>query len=209
MYSLTDDRELVIQYDAWSDQDTIVNLTHHSYFNLGGSVLDHEIVLRARRFTPVDEDSIPTGELRDVSGTPFDFTEPTAIGARIDDDDDQLVSAGGYDHNWVLDIVQRPRLQRPSRGSHVPRPGGCWRCRRPSPASNSIPATRSLRTWSGSRVLVTARARAYAWRPSIFPDSPNKPHFPTVTLRAGERYRSTTVYLFATLPPSIPPSATW
>ena len=105
VYTLTDDEELVIEYEAASDQDTIVNLTHHSYFNLGGSVLDHEIVVRARRFTPIDADGIPTGELRDVSGTPFDFTAPTPIGARIDDDDDQLVSAGGYDHNWVLDVA--------------------------------------------------------------------------------------------------------
>jgi aldose 1-epimerase len=206
MYTLTDEGELVIEYEAGSDQDTIVNLTHHSYFNLGGSVLDHEIVLRARRFTPVDADRIPTGELRDVSGTPFDFTAPTRIGARIDDDDDQLVSAGGYDHNWVLDVA----------ASEAPVPVALLA----SPASGRLLEVSTtepgVQLYTGNSLAPNTVGKSgarYGPRSGVcletqhFPDSPNKPHFPSVTLRAGERYRSTTVYGFATLTPSVWPGA--
>src|SRR5260221_2073680 len=106
VYTLTDKNELKIAYSATTDKETVVNLTHHSFFNLadGGAstVLDHQLTLNANRFTPTDTGSIPTGELRPVNGTPFDFTKATAIGLRIGDADEQLKLGQGYDHNFVL-----------------------------------------------------------------------------------------------------------
>src|SRR3954471_1693120 len=105
-YSLNENSELRIDYRAFTDKDTVLNLTNHSYFDLSGqfagNILDHEVTIHADRFTPVDSNLIPTGELRDVSGTPFDLRTPRRIGARIDEDDEQLKLCWGYDHNFVL-----------------------------------------------------------------------------------------------------------
>src|SRR5439155_23833012 len=104
VYTLTDDNGLKLEYTATTDKDTVVNLTQHSYFNLAGKsdILNHEVMIPADKFTPVDSTLIPTGELRPVDGTPFDFRTPTAIGARIHKDDEQLKFGKGYDHNWVI-----------------------------------------------------------------------------------------------------------
>ena len=103
VYTLTKDNALQLEFTATTSEPTVVNLTHHSYFNLAGKgdILGHEVMINASRFTPVDSTLIPTGELRPVKGTPFDFTTPTAIGARINQDDEQLKFGKGYDHNWV------------------------------------------------------------------------------------------------------------
>ena len=205
-YALTDDRELFIDYRAWSDRDTIVNLTHHGYFNLSGDlarpILDHVLLLRARRFTPIDRALIPTGELRDVAGTPFDFTTPATIGSRIDAGDDQLVVAGGYNHNWVLDVepggapVSVARVGCPSTGRTLEvattEPGIQFY------SGNSLaPGT------VGKSGVVYGPRSAFCLETQHFPDSPNEPHFPSVVLRRGEPYRSTTVYRFGTLEASV------
>ena len=104
LYTLTDDNAIRLDYTATCDKDTVVNLTQHSYFNLAGhgDILGHIVYINADKFTPVDSTLIPTGELESVDGTPFDFRTPTAVGARIDEDNEQLKFAGGYDHNWVV-----------------------------------------------------------------------------------------------------------
>jgi aldose 1-epimerase len=199
-YFLTNDGELVIDYGARSDRDTIVNLTHHSYFNLDGAlkgdILDHEIVLRGRRFTPTDAALIPTGELKDVSGTPFDFVVPRRIGSRIGDADEQLLLAGGYDHNWVLDGPTEAR--RPVARVCSPSTGRTLEVSTTEPGlqfytGNSLSA-RSVRKEGASY----GPRSGFCLEPQHFPDSPNHPGFPSTILRRGELYRSTTVYRFST-----------
>src|SRR5581483_4455848 len=104
VYTLTDDNGLRLEFTATTDKDTVVNLTHHSYWNLrrSGTILDHVVYINADKYTPVDSTLIPTGELAPVEGTPFDFRNPTAIGARINEDNQQLKFGNGYDHNWVI-----------------------------------------------------------------------------------------------------------
>jgi aldose 1-epimerase len=199
VYTLTDDA-LAIEYAATSDRDTVVNLTHHSYFNLSGdpsrSVLDHEVSIRARRFTPVDRSQIPTGELRDVAGTPFDFTQQTPIGARIDADDEQLGIGGGYDHNWVFDHDGPEGAQATVARVVCPASGRVLEVATTEPgiqfySGNSIAA--GLVGKGGARY---GRRSAICLETQHFPDSPNQPGFPSVTLRAGQAYRSTTTYRF-------------
>jgi aldose 1-epimerase len=205
-YALSEGRELVVEYRAWSDRDTIVNLTHHSYFNLSGDlsrpILDHELWLRAGRFTPVDGSLIPTGEFRDVAGTPFDFTTPAAIGSRIDAGDEQLVVAGGYDHNWVLDVE-------PRRGPVPVARVGCDSTGRTLEVATTEPG---IQFYSGNSLapgtvgksgVVYGPRSGFCLETQHFPDSPNEPRFPSVVLRAGVPYRSTTVYRFGTMGGSV------
>lgn len=199
-YRWTPDDALRIDYRATTDERTIVNLSHHSYFNLldagKSDILGHEMMIRANRFTPVDKALIPTGELRSVEGTPLDFTDPMAIGARIDADDEQLGFGGGYDHNWVLNdwdgtLKLAARVYEPTTGRvmevHTTEPG--------------------LQFYSGNFLdgsQVGKNGTAYQHRSGFcleaqhFPDSPNKPEFPSTVLEPGAVYEQTTIYKFST-----------
>jgi aldose 1-epimerase len=207
-YMLNEDNELVIDYRATSDAPTPINLTHHSYFNLagGGDILGHELQINADRYTPVDETLIPTGELAAVAGTPFDFTEPTAIGARIDADGEQLRRGGGYDHNFVL--------QRGDAGASISADGALAEmllaARVTEPVSGRVLEVETsepgLQFYSGNFLdgTITGKdGRVYEHRsgfclePQHFPDSPNQAAFPPTILRPGEIYRSRTIYRFA------------
>jgi aldose 1-epimerase len=196
-YTLTAKDELRIDYDVLTDRATVQNPTHHSYFNLagGGSILDHQLQLKAGSFTPVDEALIPTGELRSVEGTPFDFRTPIAIGERINHADRQLALAKGYDHNWVID-GESGSLPFAAK-VHEPTSGRCLEVLTTEPGIQFYSGN-FLNGDRGKRGTMNGYRTGFCLETQHFPDSPNIPHFPTTVLRPGERYKSTTAYRFFT-----------
>lgn len=199
-YALTDENALSIDYVATTDRATLVNLTHHSYFNLDGAgrgdVLGHVLTIDADRFTPVVEGLIPTGELRDVRGTPMDFTRPTPIGARIGSKDEQLLLARGYDHNWVLNR----RGDGPSLAARVESPatGRVLEVLTTEPGVHFYSGNFLDGTFAGKGGRIYGRRHGLCLETQHFPDSPNQPGFPSTVLRPGETYRTTTVFRFST-----------
>lgn len=201
-YTLTDSDELRIDYLAQlaPGKDTVVNLTNHSYFNLTGNpqnlILQHQVTLYASRFTPVDANLIPTGELRPVAGTPFDFTKATAIGARIDEPDEQLKLGKGYDHNLVIDRAKGNGL---AKAAEVfdPSSGRELMIYTTEPGVQFYSGNYLDGTDHGKGGHIYAARSGFCLETQHFPDSPNHPAFPTTTLKAGQRYRSTTVLRFS------------
>ncbi len=195
VYTLRDTGELVLEYTAETDQDTIVNLTNHAYFNLAGhdqgSILDHVVRIYADQYVPVDAQCIPLGELADVAGTPFDFRAGRAIGEEIDADHPQIRNGQGYDHNFVLRpaagaLVQAAEVRHPASGRvlevYTTKPGMQFY------TGNHLAGS------AGKGGCAYPRRSGFCLETQFYPDSPNRPSFPSPVLRAGERYHHITIY---------------
>lgn len=198
-YTLTNENALRIDYQATTDKATVLNLTNHSYFNLSGAedVLSHEVILHADKFLPVDETVIPTGELRPVVGTPFDFTTSHQIGERINDTSyEQIVLGSGYDHCYVLtDNSSELRL---AAEVYEASTGRIMKVLTTEPGMQFYTANHLKGNIVGKGGVTYGRRSAFCIETQHFPDSPNKPEFPSTVLRPGEVYTSTTVYQFET-----------
>ena len=197
-YTLTNNNEIKIDYSATTDKDTPVNLTNHSYFNLTGNarrdILEHQVMLNADRFVPIDEDFIPTGELQQVEGTPFDFNKPTAIGERIKQESRQLVNGKGFDHTFVLkgtegELALAATVYEQNSGRYM----------------EVFTTEPGVQLYTGNFLngnLTGKGGVAYQHRWGLcletqhFPDSPNQPKFPSVVLKPGQTYKTSTVYKF-------------
>ena len=200
-YSITEDNTVKMEYEATTDKTTIVNLTNHAYFNLNGegngTILNHSLQLFANKYTPVDDGLIPTGELKDVKGTPFDFTLPHKIGERIDANDTQLKYGGGYDHNYVLTGFENNKKKKHAARVIGDQSGIVMDIYTLEPglqfySGNFMKSQNLLK--SGKRDVFRS---AFCLETQHFPDAPNHKNFPTIILKPGETYSTVSEYKFS------------
>jgi aldose 1-epimerase len=206
-YTLTNDDALRIDYLASTDKNTVINFTNHSYFNLAGngsgSVADQLLLVNADRYTPTRPDQIPTGEIAPVEGTPLDFRQMMPIGARLHSAFQQMVYAHGYDHNFVLNQRPGDSITLAARG-YDPRTGRVIDCLTTEPGVQVYTSNGMNGSVVGSSGTVYRQTEGFTLETQHFPDSPNKPNFPTTELKPGQDFRSTTMFRFAT-DASLPP----
>jgi aldose 1-epimerase len=199
IYTLTANNELHLAFTATTDKPTVCNLTHHSYFNLkgqgNGDILGHEVYINSDKTTAVDKELITTGDYAPVAGTPFDFRKPTTIGARINDPDQQLQYGPGYDHNWVINkplgqFGLQARVYEPTTGRVME----VWST---EPGLQFYAGNFLDGTITGKGGKVYQRRTGFCMEPQHYPDSPNKPQFPTTELKPGETYQTIIMYRFS------------
>ena len=199
VYRLTEDNAIDIAYEATADRPTVVNLTNHSYFNLSGDpthpILDNLLTIAADGYTPVDSTFLTLGRIDSVGGTPFDFRRPKAIGAEIDSDDEQLRNGHGYDHNWVL--ATAGDLSRPAARLVSPVSGIALEVFTDEPGIQVYVGNFLDGTVRGKHGIPYAHRTAVCLETQHYPDSPNKPQWPSVVLRPGETYHSRCIYRFS------------
>ncbi|WP_274362153.1 aldose epimerase family protein [Paenibacillus thermotolerans] len=197
-YALTDEHALIIDYEAVSDRDTVINLTNHAYFNLAGhasgTIENHELAIDADRFTPVNDECIPTGEIRDVAGTPMDFRTPKRIGPGLSSDDEQIKNGGGYDHNWVLKV----NGARPEKFAELYEPGSgrVMEVFTTKPGVQFYSGNFLDGSETGKDGAVYGKRSGLCLETQFFPNAMKHKHFPSPILRAGELYKHTTIYKF-------------
>jgi aldose 1-epimerase len=198
-YTLTGQNELKLEYKATTNRATVLNLTNHTYWNLAGAgegdILGHHLMIAASKFTPVDKTLIPTGEIKSLDGSPLDFRNSTAIGERIDKDDPQLKFGKGYDHNFCIDAADGT-LKRCALVND-PASGRSMEVQTTQPGVQFYTGNFLDGTLKGKGSKVYGRRSALCLETQHYPDSPNKPNFPTTELKPGEEYKYTTVYKFS------------
>ena len=200
-YALTAENEFVVTYSATTDAPTVCNLSHHSFFNLkgeaNGTILDHVLTLKADRITPTDAALIPTGEILPVEGTPFDFRQPTAIGDRIDVENEQLINGKGYDMNWVLEREDNGQVETVAT-LYDPTSGRCMDVATDQVAIQFYSGNFFDGTYNGKYGKPLAFRESVALETQKYPDAPNHDNFPSVVLNPGEEYTQTCIYKFYT-----------
>jgi len=206
-YALTNDDALRIDYVVSTDKDTVINFTNHSYFNLAGngsgSVADQMLLVNADRYTPTGPDQIPTGEIAQVEGTPLDFRQMMPIGARLHSAFQQMVHGHGYDHNFVLNKGPSESITFAAR-AYDPRTGRIIDCFTTEPGVQVYTSNGMNGSVVGSSGTTYRQTEAFTLETQHFPDSPNKPNFPSTELKPGQDFHSTTIFRFATDAP-LPP----
>lgn len=199
-YTLTDENEIKLDYYAVSDKDTVVNLTNHSYFNLSGhssgDICWHKVMINADKFTPIDADIIPTGEIREVKGTPMDFTKLTTVGTGFNSGYEQIALAGGYDHNWVLNVSGK----RPEKAAEVydEKSGRVMEMYTTKPGVQFYTGNSINGEVIGKNGVVYNKRDGLCLETQYFPNAFENKNFPSPILRAGEEYKHTTIYKFST-----------
>ncbi len=200
-YTLDDSNALHIDYTATTDAPTVVNFTNHSYFNLGGngsgSALNAIMQINANSYTPTDATQIPTGQVAPVAGTPMDFRRPTPLDARIRAPFDQLILAHGYDHNWVLNKPQPGALSYAAE-AYDPDNGRILRVETTEPGIQIYTGNYLTGALIGSSGTTYRQGDGFTFETQHFPDSPNRPNFPSTVLNPGQTFHSTTIFSFST-----------